>query len=44
MNAADFFQNGCAGWKHARRSDSGGWNDSRSSYFDFCLLVIAMRW
>jgi len=24
MNAVDFFQNGCAGWKHARRSDCGG--------------------
>ena len=26
MNAVDFFQNGGAGWKHARRSDWGGWN------------------
>ena len=26
MNDVDFFQNGCAGWKHARRSDCGGWN------------------
>jgi len=26
MNAVDFFQNGGAGWKHARRSDCGGWN------------------
>jgi len=24
MNAVDFFQNGGAGWKHARRSDWGG--------------------
>jgi len=30
MNAVDFFQNGGAGWKHARRSDWGGWNDCRS--------------
>jgi len=26
MNTVDFFQNGGAGWKHARRSDCGGWN------------------
>jgi len=24
MNAVDFFQNGGAGWKHARRSDCSG--------------------
>jgi len=30
MNAVDFFQNGCAGWKHARRSECGGWNAGRS--------------
>jgi len=30
MNAVDFFQNGGAGWKHARPSDGDGWNVGRS--------------
>jgi hypothetical protein len=29
MDAVDFLQNGGAGWKHARRSDCGGWKVCR---------------
>jgi hypothetical protein len=42
MNAVDFFQNGGAGWKHARRSDCAGWNERRSFHFDFRLMVGAI--
>jgi hypothetical protein len=41
MNAVDFFQNGGAGWKHARRSDRGGWNESRS-YYAFIYVIITL--
>jgi hypothetical protein len=41
MNAIDFFQNGGAGWKHARRSDCNGWNVNGFVNLLFCLSPVA---